>query len=319
MNQQEVDEILERHRHYLAKDCDGWEDMKADFTNADIFNVIIEEIDLSKVSFKNANMLFVNFRYCTLQSVDFSNAILRNVSFYLTDDLSRSYFVRAFICNCDFDRSDMSRCYMIKATIVNTTFVHTNLTNVNLGESTIRNCSLVGTNFAGANVDRVLMDNVLTLKTNFGFASHRLFTLSNVGYADPYGEEYTYKDAIINYNTGMACPDTGSFIGWKKAINAKTREVVIVKLLITENAKRVGNALKCRCSEAKVLGFETLDGKEITDDITVRSWFTDDFIYPKGEIISVDNFNENRWEVCSNGIHFFINRCEAVNYEDIGR
>lgn len=318
MNQKEVDEILEKHRHYLAKDCEGWENMKADFTNADIFNVIFEDVDLSKVSFREANLNFVNFNYCTLQSADFSNANLRNISFYLTDDLSRSSFVRAFLCDCDFARCDMSRCYMTKAIIINTSFVHANLTNVNLGESTIRNCSLVCANFAGANVDRVLMDNVLTAKTNFGFASHRSFTLSNVGYADPYGEEYTYKNAILNYNTGMACPDIGSFIGWKKALNAETREVVIVKLLITENAKRVGNALKCRCSEAKVLGFETIEGKEITDDITVRSWFDQDFTYPKGEIISADKFDENRWDVCSNGIHFFINRCEAVNYEDIG-
>ena len=318
MNQKEVDEIIEKHKHYLAQDCEGWENMKADFTNADIFNVVFEDVDLSKVSFKEANLAFVNFNYCTMQSVNFSKTNLREVSFYLTDDLSRSYFVNAFISECDFDRCDMSRVYMVNAIIVNSTFIHTNLTNANLGEATIRNCSLCWANFAGANADRVLMDNVLTLKTNFGFASHRLFTLSNVGYADPYDKDYTYKDAIINYNAGMTCPDTGSFVGWKKAINAKTREVVIVKLLITENAKRVGNALKCRCSEAKVLGFETIDGKEITDDITVRSWFDQDFIYPKGEIISVDKFDENRWDVCSTGIHFFINRCEAVNFEDIG-
>ena len=32
------------------------------------------------------------------------------------------------------------------------------------------------------------------------------------------------------------------------------------------------------------------------------------------EAIFSDKFDENRWNECSNGIHFFINRQEAVNY-----
>nr|DAE41777.1 MAG TPA: hypothetical protein [Caudoviricetes sp.] len=38
------------------------------------------------------------------------------------------------------------------------------------------------------------------------------------------------------------------------------------------------------------------------------------FIYKVGEIVTVDDFDDNRWNECSTGIHFFINRQEAVNY-----
>ena len=30
--------------------------------------------------------------------------------------------------------------------------------------------------------------------------------------------------------------------------------------------------------------------------------------------VEVDNFCENRWNECAPGIHFFINRQEAINY-----
>ena len=39
-----------------------------------------------------------------------------------------------------------------------------------------------------------------------------------------------------------------------------------------------------------------------------------DFIYKVGEIVEVKDFDENRWEECSTGIHFFLTRDEAVRY-----
>ena len=39
-----------------------------------------------------------------------------------------------------------------------------------------------------------------------------------------------------------------------------------------------------------------------------------DFIYRVGEFVEVDNFDEDRWNECSTGIHFFITRQEAVEY-----
>ena len=38
------------------------------------------------------------------------------------------------------------------------------------------------------------------------------------------------------------------------------------------------------------------------------------FIYRVGEIVKVDDFDENRFNECSTGIHFFIAREMAVNY-----
>ena len=106
----------------------------------------------------------------------------------------------------------------------------------------------------------------------------------------------------------IACPEEGSFIAWKKAENC------IVKLEVLEDAKRSSAASrKCRCDKARVVTIENIDGSEsrITE---VCSNHDKTFIYRVGEVVSVDNFNENRWEECAPGIHFFITREEAVRY-----
>ena len=106
----------------------------------------------------------------------------------------------------------------------------------------------------------------------------------------------------------MACPDAGSFIGWKKCNN------LIVKLLITEDALRSSaTTRKCRCSKANVLEIQTLNGEPATVNY-VSSSYDPAFIYTVGESVSVNNFDTDRWNECAPGIHFFINRQEAVEY-----
>lgn len=109
----------------------------------------------------------------------------------------------------------------------------------------------------------------------------------------------------------MTCPDTGSFIGWKKAKCKAER--VIVKLLIPEDAKRSSaTGRKCRCDKAEVLSIESLDGK-IHYEIA-SSNYDDEFIYKVDKTVSVPDFCEDRFNECAAGIHFFINREEAVRH-----
>ena len=105
-----------------------------------------------------------------------------------------------------------------------------------------------------------------------------------------------------------ACPDFGMFMGFKKASG------YIVVLEIPEDAKRLSaTGRKCRCDKAKVLEIQNIDGTK-ANVTKVKSSYDSDFVYEVGKTVSVDNFCEDRWEECSAGIHFFINRQEAVNY-----
>ena len=104
------------------------------------------------------------------------------------------------------------------------------------------------------------------------------------------------------------CPDTGSFIGYKKANG------YIVILEILSDARRCSaTGRKCRCDKAKVLEIQNLDGSKANVN-TVASGYNSSFVYTVGEIVEEPNFDADRWNECSVGIHFFINRQEAVAY-----
>ena len=106
----------------------------------------------------------------------------------------------------------------------------------------------------------------------------------------------------------IACPDTGSFTAWKKACG------YIIQLEIPAEAKRVSaTTRKCRCNMAKVVSIQNVNGTE-SGLSEVSSVYDHNFIYKVGETVKVDNFDENRWNECSSGIHFFITRQEAVEY-----
>ena len=112
-----------------------------------------------------------------------------------------------------------------------------------------------------------------------------------------------------NVNCPLTCPEKGSFIGFKKV-----RGDYIVMLEILADAMRSSaTGRKCRCSKAKVVSITNPDGSnaEVT---SARSGWDDNFIYSVGEVVEVKDFDTNRWNDCAPGIHFFITRQEAVDY-----
>jgi len=99
----------------------------------------------------------------------------------------------------------------------------------------------------------------------------------------------------------------GKIIGWKKC-----QSNAIVKLEIGAKVKR-SNATgrKCRSQSAKVLAIFDHFGRPIA---TATSKYDEDFTYEVGQIVSVSDFDEDRWNECAPGIHWFITREEAEDY-----
>ena len=151
-------------------------------------------------------------------------------------------------------------------------------------------------------------DNTKGERADLSGADLRWADLSgaNLRWADLNGAKI--EDIILNKFYPIACPEYGAFIGWKKAGKK------IVKLEITEDAKRCSAfSRKCRCSKAKVLAIENIDGTE-TDLTEIASDYNRKFIYKVGETVEVKDFDTDRRNECSTGIHFFITRQEAVDY-----
>ena len=95
------------------------------------------------------------------------------------------------------------------------------------------------------------------------------------------------------------CPEEGSFIGWKKLYRN-----VVAKLLIPAEAKRTSSLVgrKCRAEFVKVIegrGFSMQDG--VTE-------------YREGSLVYPDKYDDDIRIECTHGIHFFMTRKEAEEY-----
>lgn len=167
---------------------------------------------------------------------------------------------------------------------------YANLYNIDLRCADLNSADLNSANLRCANLSGASLYNANLYSSNLNNAN-----LNNVK-----TNMYT-----IGYN--LACSEEGSFIGYKKAGK------YIVKLLIMEDSKRnSATTLKCRCDKAKVLDIEKIDTGEKIE--STPSDYDINFIYKVGEIVKVDNFDENRWNECASGIHFFMNKENAIKY-----
>ena len=171
--------------------------------------------------------------------------------------------------------------------LCNADLSYTNLHNANLSGADLRGAYLLNADLSEADLCGANLSGAYLLNANLSGAK-------NVPYIP------------------MVCPEEGDFIGWKKAEGNKN--TVIVKLHIPSDAKRSSaTTRKCRCSKAEVIAIYNLDGTE-AGETTCHSDYDNSFIYEVGKTVEVTNFSEDRWDECAKGIHFFINRQEAINY-----
>ena len=196
--------------------------------------------------------------------------------------------------------------YEVKDNTVRTTLVEAAKRGANLRGANLRGANLYGANLYGANL----------YGANLYGANLRGADLcgADLRGANLYGANLRGADLRGAENAGLPQASTvivpeGSIIGWKKC-----RDNKLVKLLIPEDARR-SNATgrKCRAEFANVL--EILDMNDKRKKPTeAESSHQKGFFYKVGECITCDKWNEDRWNECSGGIHFFITRIEAENY-----
>lgn len=179
------------------------------------------------------------------------------------------------------------------------------------------------------NTMRKTVEEAINQHVDLSYADLQLVDLTGINLKDVNLSNadlsYAYLDNIVQLNTNFTnakgindkCPKTGSFIGWKKCLGAFGDEY-IVKLEILANAKRSSStAEKCRCSKAKVLEIQNLDGTiaDFVDHVFSPTYKNNKVYYKVGEMVYPDSFDDRFWIECSHGIHFFMKRQDAVDYD----
>ena len=195
---------------------------------------------------------------------------------------------RANLFGANLSRADLSGANLSRADLSGANLFEANLSGANLFEANLFEANLFRANLSGAD----------------------LFE-ANLSGANLSGANYIEKAKNLFYP--IACPEIGAFVGWKKARVKTSGHECIVKLEITEDAVRSSAAgRKCRCSKATVLEIQDLEGNVLEQ--AAVSDRDENFHYIPGTVASVLDFDENRWNECSTGIHFYITREEAVRH-----
>ena len=245
------------------------------------------------------------------------NKILEEHKHWIDEDCKNWEEMRANLHNADLSGADLHNADLRGANLRGA-----NLHNADLRGADLLGADLSGADFHGANLHNADLRGADFHGTNLLNADLRGADLHN---ADLRGADFHNADLSGANLLGadlrgaknvpyipMVCPEEGDFIGWKKAEGNKGK--VIVKLHIPSDAKRSSaTTRKCRCSKAEVIAIYNLDGTE-EGETTCHSDYDNSFIYEVGKTVEVTNFSEDRWSECAKGIHFFINRQEAIDY-----
>ena len=202
----------------------------------------------------------------------------------------------ADLCGADLRGADLRGSNLCDANLCDADLCDANLRGSNLRGSNLCDADLCGADLRGVNLyDANLYD------ANLCGADLRGANLYDANLRGA-----NLRDAKGCY---LSCPTEGSFIGWKKASGH------IVKLRIPEDARRSSaTGHKCRCDKAYVMEIQNMDGTKATED-TVRADHDKNFVYTVGATVEVPDFDDNRWSECAPGIHFFIDRRAAVEYQ----
>lgn len=221
-------------------------------------------------------------------------------------DLSGAYLKEVNLSEAYLREVDLSGAYLVGANLSGANLVEANFSGADLRKANLRKAYLSGANFLGT-----YLSGANFLRANLSGVNLSGANLSEVNLSGANLSGANLSRAKYDETTSFLlsqCPSEGSFVAWKKASE------YVVKLRVTENAKRSSaTTLKCRCSEAEVLDIQDLEGNSAKIK-EVKSNHDSSFVYRVGEIVKVDDFDENRWNECSTGIHFFISREIAVKY-----
>ena len=255
----------------------------ADLRKANLRGADLSDVDLSKADLSNASLSWAFLSHSDIREAKLTNANLGEA------DLKWADLRWANLSNANLSGADLRWAKIFRADLRNANLRRADLDGADLRWADLSGADLTGANLSGADLSYADLSGAKLDGTNITNAN--LKSTKNVPDGLP-----------------MACPCEGSFIAWKKVDSR-----YLIKLEIPEDAKRCSaTSEKCRCDKAKVLEIIDLKTGEKIGKVVNTNYAP--CTYTVGEMVYPDWFDENRWNECSHGIHFFVDRDDALQY-----
>ena len=257
---------------------------------ANLFGANLRGANLSDADLRCANLFGANLRGANLRDADLRCA-----------NLSDADLRCANLRNADLRGANLRDANLRCANLRNANLFGANLRGANLSDANLRNADLRNADLRNADLCRADLSNA-----DLRCADLRNADLCRADLCEASIDQMMWNIYTVFYP--LQCPESGSYIGYKKASG------LVVELEIPADARRSSaTSRKCRASKAKVLSITDINGNPAGGQ--VKSNYDPNFVYAIGETVEVTDFDDNRWNECSTGIHHFITRAEAVIYE----
>jgi hypothetical protein len=112
MKQEELNEIVEQHQHWLKEDCKGWEDMRANLSGANLSGADLRMANLRMTDLNKADLCMANLRMTDLSGADLREANLRGANLTGANlsgaDLRWANLREANLTGADLSETDLS-------------------------------------------------------------------------------------------------------------------------------------------------------------------------------------------------------------------
>jgi hypothetical protein len=173
------------------------------------------------------------------------------------------------------------------------------LSGANLSEANLRGAYLCGANLREASLRKVDLYDADLRDADLREADLYEANLSKADMSDA-----DLSGALWDYTTiGTAPAPEGDLIGWGKKGGR------LVKMLVPAAARRsCATTRKFRAEYVQVLEIES--GVQRVEHFSWHGAAT----YEVGQITRADEWDDDRWNECSHGIHFFLSRHEAEQW-----
>jgi uncharacterized protein YjbI with pentapeptide repeats len=251
-----------------------------------------QKVDLFYVDFYGADLRFANLKGAHLYYANFYGADLRFANLKEAN-LSEANLNYAYVCNADLRFANLKGAHLYYADLFKANLYGADLSNTDFSYAKFNGTDLSCTNLSGANLRCA----------DFSYAD-----LSNSVFHNTLINQAYFITAKNIPPLPMNLP-SGEFIGWKAFPND-----LIAKLKILKDSKRSqATTNKCRCDKALVLEFQNINGSK-ADLVEYTNTKFIKCTYKVGEVVYADSWDNNRWNECSHGIHFFMDRETAVDY-----
>jgi hypothetical protein len=255
-------------------------EIKNRFNSEVIFSHECEDNNIA-VTIQEAVKNNVSLRYADLRSADLRSADLSHA------DLSSADLSSADLRSADLSFADLSSADLRSAVLRYADLSYAVLSSADLSHADLRSADLSSADLSSADL-------------SYADLSSAVLRSADLSHAD-----LSYADNIPHIH--QACPSDGPFIGWKKV------KEYLIKLEIPSDAKRSSaTSNKCRCDKAFVVSITNIKSGKSIDKIDNDEYAHTEYVV--GQMVYPDSWDNDRFNECSHGIHFFIDKQDAIDY-----